>query len=148
MPSIPQLTKRLGDELIQLREASEWDIPEILIAYQDDPDLHSRLGLRRPPTGAQLGSEIERSVERRQAGVGVSLTLVKPGDNYCCGRLDVSAIDWKRHRATLSVWVAPQLRGRGLAAHALRLASAWLRDSVGLDELGVAVVVDDEARVP
>lgn len=147
MPSIPELAVRLRDDVVQLRDASEWDIPEILIAHQDDRQLHARLGRRRPPTGAQLGNEIAHLSARREAGTGASLTLLEPGGIYCCGRLEVSAIDWSQRRAVLSVWVAPQLRGRGMAAHALRLASEWLESEVGLSELTVALVIDgDETR--
>ena len=61
MPSIPEPPDRIGDELIELRPIAEWDIPEVLIAHQDDRELHRRLGLSKPPTGAQLGSEVERA---------------------------------------------------------------------------------------
>ncbi|MGH2842036.1 MAG: GNAT family N-acetyltransferase [Solirubrobacteraceae bacterium] len=144
MPAIPSLSERLADAVVELREIAEWDIPEILIAHQDDRSLHRRLGLGRPPTGAQLGSEVESAAARRQDGLGVSLTLTAPGGNDCAGRVDVSAIDWERGSAQLSVWVAPALRGRGIAAHALALASGWLTGSVGLTELEVAVSVDEE----
>jgi len=93
MPPIPPLTERLRDEIVELREISEWDIPEILIAYQDDPTLHLRLAQRRPPTGAQLGSQVETAQAKRSAGIAVILTLVQPGGNDCRGRLDISQIN-------------------------------------------------------
>jgi len=144
MPPIPPLTERLRDEIVELREISEWDIPEILIAYQDDPTLHLRLAQRRPPTGAQLGSQVEMAEAKRSAGTAVSLTLVEPGGNDCRGRLDISQINWERRSAQLSIWVVPQLRGRRLANHALRLAKGWLRDNMGLTELSVTIAVDDD----
>ncbi len=142
MPQIPEPPKRLGDEVVQLRAIAEWDIPEILIAYQDDPQLHQRLGEARPPTGALLGREVEQAEQRRQQGVGISLTLVQPGGSDCRGRLRVAEIDWELGSAELSVWVAPGFRGRGYADHALELASAWLLESVGLGALRVGAVVD------
>lgn len=146
MPEIPEPPARLGDQIVELRAIAEWDIPEILIAHQDDPELHAKLGQQRPPSGAQLGREVEAAEAQRLAGVAVSLTLVEPGQNDCCGRLDVAPIDWDQARAELSVWVAPRFRGRGFADHALTLASGWLTEAVGLSDLAVIVAVDDGSQ--
>ena len=146
MPPIPEPPSRLSDELIELRAIAEWDIPDVLIAYQDDRSLHSALGQERSPTGAQLGSQIERSEALRQAGEAISLTLVEPGRNDCRGRIDVFAFDWERKRAELTVWVAPDFRGRAFADQALALAIAWLKRDVGLDDVAVTAVVDDAVK--
>ena len=52
MPAFPDLVAPLTDGQVSLRFASEWDIPDILIAFQDDPQLHVSLGMGRPPSGA------------------------------------------------------------------------------------------------
>jgi RimJ/RimL family protein N-acetyltransferase len=140
MPSIPEPPDRIADELVGLRPIAEWDIPEVLIAHQDDRELHSWLGLSRPPTGAQLGSEVEDAQALRLAGAGVKLTIVEPGSNDCCGRVEVDDIDWDLGSARVRVWVAPQLRGRGYEQRAAELASGWLRSSVGLGELTVGLL--------
>ena len=140
MPSIPEPPDRINDELVELRPIAEWDIPEVLIAHQDDRELHLRLGLSRPPTGAQLGSEVDDAAAVRQAGTGVKLTIVAPGSNDCCGRVEVDEIDWERGSAHLHVWVAPQLRGRGYEQRAAELTAQWLQSSVGLQELTVSLL--------
>ncbi|HEX3618405.1 MAG TPA: GNAT family N-acetyltransferase [Solirubrobacteraceae bacterium] len=140
MPSIPEPPDRIADALVELRPIAEWDIPEVLIAHQDDPDLHRRLGLSRPPTGAQLGSEVDDEPARRLAGDGVRLAIVEPGGNDCRGRVDVAGIDWARGSANVRVWVAPQLRGRGYEQRAAELAGQWLQSSVGLSELTVSLL--------
>jgi RimJ/RimL family protein N-acetyltransferase len=145
MPAIPEPPPRLSDELIELRAIADWDIPDVLIAYQDDRSLHLALGQQRAPTGAQLGSEVERSEALRLAGERISMTLVEPGRNDCRGRIDVFAFDWERKRAELTIWVAPDFRGRGFAAHALTLAIGWLKREAGLDEVAVVVAVDEDA---
>lgn len=144
MPEIPELNGRIGDDVVQLRAISEWDIPEILIAHQDDTRMHRRLGARKPPSGAQLGMEVERSDDERRAGRRVSLTLVEPGQDYCRGRIDVHAIDWEAGRAELGIWVAPKFRGHGFARRALRHAARWLFDVVGLGELVLVTESDNE----
>jgi RimJ/RimL family protein N-acetyltransferase len=140
MPAIPQPPERLGDDLVELREIAEWDIPEVLIAHQDDPELFRSLGLPKPPTGAQLGSEVDRAQAERLAGNAVKLTIVEPGGNDCRGRVEVDGFDWEQRTARMRVWTAPQARGRGYEQRAADLASAWLRSGVGLRDLQVTVL--------
>lgn len=135
MPAIPLPPERMGGELIELRPIAAWDIPEVLIAHQDDRQLHSWLGLAKPPTGAQLGTEVEQAESQREAGAAIKLTIVEPGGNDCLGRVEVDGFDWEHASATVRVWVAPQLRGRGYEQRAAELAERWLRSSVGLREL-------------
>jgi RimJ/RimL family protein N-acetyltransferase len=137
MPSIPQPPDRMGDDLVELRPIAEWDIPEVLIAHQDDRQLHQWLGLPKPPTGAQLGSEVEHAEAHRLAGELLKLTIVEPGGTDCRGRVEVDSFDWQEGSADVRVWVAPQLRGRGYEQRAADLAGAWLRSTVGLRELSV-----------
>ena len=90
MPAIPALSQPLPDGRVSLRVAAERDIPEILIAYEDDPQLHLRLGEDRPPTGAQLGTANPSAAEAdRAAGRLVRLTIVEPGSDDCRGQIDV-----------------------------------------------------------
>jgi RimJ/RimL family protein N-acetyltransferase len=139
MPSIPQPPERMGDEFIELRPIAEWDIPEVLIAHQDDRELHQWLGLSRPPTGAQLGSEVEQAEAHRLAGDSLKLTIVEPGSNDCRGRVEVDRFDWQGGSADVRIWVAPQLRGRGYEQRAAELAGEWLRSTVGLRELSISL---------
>ena len=137
MPRFPELTEPLSADRVWLRLSAERDIPEILIAYQDDPRLHLDLGERRPPSGAELGRREERAAAERAAGTFVGLTVVEPGCDVCVGQIYVHDLDWINARAELGMWLAPQARGRGLAAGALRLASEWLLGSCGLKRLEI-----------
>ncbi len=140
MPAIPEPPGRFGDALIELRPIAEWDIPEVLIAHQDDRELHRRRGMAKPPTGAQLGREVERAPERRLSGDSIELTIVEPGSNDCRGRVEIFALDWEELTASVRVWVAPQLRDRGLEQRAAELATQWLRSAVGLHDLDVTLL--------
>ena len=140
MPPIPALQQPLSDGSVGLRFTAERDIPEILIAYQDDPELHIRLGKRRPPSGAELGQELEAAAANRAQGVRASLAVLElPGDQ-CRGEVTVQAIDWEQGRASLKIWVAPGARGRGLARRALTLAARWLFEACGCQQ--IALVTD------
>ena len=68
----------LTDGVVALRPAAERDIPEILIAYQDDPELHLRLGEERPPSGAELGRLAERAASGPRRRARVTLTILEP----------------------------------------------------------------------
>ena len=147
MPSFPELSEPLTDGVIALRVASEWDIPDILIAHQDDPGLHRRLGMDRPPSGAELGRRSEREPGERAAGTGVRLTIVEPGGRTCRGQLDVHHVDWAARSGELSIWLAPGVRGRGWAARALRLGAAWLLGVAGLERLTMTTDRQNPAMV-
>jgi RimJ/RimL family protein N-acetyltransferase len=145
MPDLPDLDTPFTDGQVGLRLASDWDIPDILIAFQDDPELPARLGLERPPSGAELGRAIERGPQERAAGLRAELTIVEPGSDDCRGRLDVHDVDWGHQRAALGIWVAPQARNRGLARGALALAAEWLFDATELKRLELLTDPDNDA---
>lgn len=137
MPAFPDLSEALSDGSVKLRLYAERDIPEILIAYQDDPQLYLRIGEARPPSGAELGRRAERAEAERVAGAQVRLTVLKPSSDICAGQLSVHRVDWDHARAELGIWLAPQVRGRGIASKALALASQWLLGPCGLERVQV-----------
>jgi RimJ/RimL family protein N-acetyltransferase len=127
MPSIAHLHEPLAGAAVQIRDVAERDIPEVLIAYQDDPELHLRMGEERPPSGAELGRLADAEADYRAIGLRATMTILERGD-VCCGQIDVHHLDWDHRRAELGIWLAPQVRGRGLASGALRLVGPWLLD--------------------
>ncbi len=133
MPSFPAPDAPLTDRVVALRLAAERDIPEVLIAYQDDPRLAGSLGERRPPSGAALGSRAEGAAEELEAGRAVVFTILEAGGDVCLGEVRVDEVDWQDGRARLAVWVAPAFRGRGYAGRSARLARGWLSQSCGLE---------------
>ncbi len=147
MASFPDLQLPLSDGTVGLRMSAERDIPEILIAYQDDPQLHLRMGNPRPPSGAELGRRAERAEHDRLSGRGISLTLTEGEDDTCVGQIDVHHVEWEHARAELGVWVAPDRRGRGLARRALGLAGPWLLNEAGLERVELLTHPDNEAMV-
>src|SRR5437660_11379240 len=125
MAAIPELAQPLSDGIVSLRPYAERDIPEILIAYQDDPELHLRLGQEKPPSGAQLGHRAEIETEERAAGVHATLTILEPGADTCRGQVNIHQIDWDHALAELGLRVAPQVRRRRAGPSALRRAPGW-----------------------
>jgi [ribosomal protein S5]-alanine N-acetyltransferase len=132
VPSFPDLPEPLSDGSVTLRLGAERDIPEILIAHQDDPRMHLLTGEDRPPSGAELGRAAEREALDRAAGERATLTILEPGSDTCRGQIRVYPVDWDQSRAEVGIWLAPQVRGRGLGRRALRLAGQWLLGPCGL----------------
>ena len=145
MVPFPDPPDDLRDDRVALRLAADRDIPEVLIAHQDDRTLHRRLGSPRPPSGAELGRRVERSAAERAAGTDLWLTVLAPGSDECRGQLDVSDVDPDRRRGSLSVWIAPRDRRRGLGSGALSLAARWLLGDGGLARIQLLIDPGDEA---
>jgi RimJ/RimL family protein N-acetyltransferase len=147
MPRLPHLSQPLDGGSVRVRDAAERDIPEVLIAYEDDPDLHLRLGLERPPSGAQLGRLAESEATDRAAGSRATLTILGADSDLCLGQICVHSLDWDHARATLTPFLAPQARGRGLASGALRLVGAWLLERCGLARVQIVCEADNRAML-
>jgi RimJ/RimL family protein N-acetyltransferase len=147
MPAIPDLIEPLCEGRVALRLGSERDIPEILIAHQDDPQLHERLGELRPPSGAELGRLAEQEAADRATGRRVTLTILQDESDDCRGQIYVHQFDWDHERAELGIWVVPALRGTGLARGALRLAGRWLLGPCGLQRLQIVTESDNDAMI-
>jgi RimJ/RimL family protein N-acetyltransferase len=144
VPSFPDLSEPLTDGAVSLRLAAERDIPEVLIAYQDDRTLHLRLGIERPPSGADLGQRSEGAERDRAAGERIGFTVLEPDSDVCRGQVYTSSVNWHHRRAELGMWLAPQIRGRGLAPRALALASRWLLERAGLERVQVLTEPENE----
>jgi RimJ/RimL family protein N-acetyltransferase len=142
MTALPDPPERLSSDVLELRPISDWDIPEILIAHQDDSALAAALGLDRAPSSAQLGQEVEDAAAEWAAGT-LKLTLLTPGSEDCRGRLVIDEIDLAAGSARATLWVAPNRRGRGLGQAALALAGDWLARSCGIHQLQCG---EDRAR--
>jgi [ribosomal protein S5]-alanine N-acetyltransferase len=147
MSSFPRLAEPLTDGRVALRDYAERDIPEILIAYQDDPRLHYLTGERRPPSGAELGSRAEREPAARAAGHHATLTVLEPGSDTCRGQIRAETDDSDPARAEITIWLVPLLRGRGLGQRALRLAGEWLLGAAGLARLELLAEPDNVAAI-
>jgi RimJ/RimL family protein N-acetyltransferase len=147
VPAIPFLSEPLSDGRVAVRDYAQRDIPEILIAYQDDPHLHLSLGRDRPPSAAELGRCAEEEPSRRAAGVLATFTILERGLDVCRGQLTMLEIDWDHRRAELGLWLAPRFRGRGLASGALRLAAPWLLAVCALHRLAILTDTANESMI-
>jgi RimJ/RimL family protein N-acetyltransferase len=147
MPAILRLDEPLSDGHVRIRPAAERDIPEVLIAHQDDPRLAPLLGLERPPSGAELGRAMEEAETLRAAGTAVTLTILEADTDECRGQIHAHHFDWEHVHADLDIWVAPDARGLGLGHRALTLAATWLLDACGLQRVQLLTLTDNEPAI-
>ena len=147
MPSFPPFPKALPGDGAVLRAAAERDIPEILIAHQDDPELFRRLRMPRPPSGAELGRRTETQDTERAIGARLWLTILQPGSDECRGQLDVYEAELQHGRADLQLWIVPAHRRRGLGSAALAAGSRWLIEQAGLERVQLLIEPDNEAML-
>jgi ribosomal-protein-alanine N-acetyltransferase len=147
VPAIPPLPQPWSDDRVALRFSGERDIPEILIAHQDDPRLHMDLGADRPPSGAELGRQFEAATRERAAGIRVRLAILEPPADRCRGEVFLHGIDWEQARTSVGIWVAPDARGRGLGRRALRLTAEWAFGAWGLERLTLLTDADNGAML-
>ena len=139
---IPPPDRPLTDGRVSLRLTNASDIPEILIAYEDDRHLHERLGEARPPSGADLGRASEEAAQLLAEGRRAQLTITEQGSDICVGVVTIDELDWDHDRGEIHIWVAPAKRGNGYAPAALRLACGWAFGAWGIARL-VALVEPD-----
>jgi RimJ/RimL family protein N-acetyltransferase len=147
MPAISELDEPLSDGHVCIRLAAERDIPEILIAHQDDPVLAELIGLVRPPTGAELGRAMEGAAVGRATGTAVTLTILEPGSDECCGQIHAERFDWEHAHAEISIWLVPDARGRGLGHRALALSAAWLLEACRLERVQLLAPPGNEPAI-
>jgi RimJ/RimL family protein N-acetyltransferase len=143
--AFPILQKPLTDGVVVLRPSQERDIPEVLIAYQDDPALHGLLGEHRPPSAAQLGRRSELAELERRHGSALTLALLSAQEGVCRGEVRVHSVDWQNLRTELSIWVSPRHRDAGLGRRALALSSHWLLTECGMERVGLAAGTGNRA---
>jgi [ribosomal protein S5]-alanine N-acetyltransferase len=72
---------------------------------------------------------------------------VERGSDTCRGQIRVYPVDWDQSRAEVGIWLAPQVRDRGLGRRALRLAGEWLLGPCGLARLELFTEPDNAPMV-
>jgi ribosomal-protein-serine acetyltransferase len=75
------------------------------------------------------------------------LAIVLPGSDDCVGEVRIHHLDWANARAELGLWLAPGVRGRGLAPRALRLTGAWLFDAIGMERIQLLTEPDNQPMI-
>jgi RimJ/RimL family protein N-acetyltransferase len=125
----------LADEVVRLRRWRPADAPRVHEACQD-PEIGRWIPLIPVPySDADAEGFLAGAAQRWDDGLEAGLAIVDPVTDDLLGALGLHAVEAGRWE--IGYWVAPWARRRGVATHAVRLASAWALRTYGLVRLAL-----------
>jgi RimJ/RimL family protein N-acetyltransferase len=135
----------LADDVVLLRPWREADVPGIVLAFRDP--VMQRFSWRAAPyTETDARRFLAEQEQARLRGEGMSFALVEPCDqDVVLGSVSLEEVRLDRGSAAVGYWLAPRARGRGLAAHAVRLLARWAFAELGLARLELTCGPDNAA---
>jgi RimJ/RimL family protein N-acetyltransferase len=116
-------TPRLTDGVVLLREFVAEDA-SALASIWADAAIRTRNSVREPTTDA-AEQWVHKVPARNAAGRSWEWAIVDVASGALAGRRALKDICWNKRRAAAASWVAPQFRGRRLAAARPR-GPCWL----------------------
>jgi len=134
----------LSDGEIVLRLRREGDVAAIARASYD-PETQRRLS-DEPLDAERQQNSVERVEEQWSTGTSAPFVIADAGDDRPLGLLNLQ-FDSDDEVASLAVSVFPEVRGRGVAAKALRLGAVWGLRELGLARVFAEAAVDNQASV-
>lgn len=124
----------LVGERVVLRRADERDIP-MARSLSSDPYVPTIGSLPPDATHEQARAWIARQRDSRDRGAGYSFTIVDEQADAAVGNCGVWLRELADGRATAGYALAPECRGQGLAADALRTLTGFAAQLPGLHRL-------------
>jgi RimJ/RimL family protein N-acetyltransferase len=132
----------LTDGVVRLRLPTDADLPDIVAACQD-PEV-SRWTLVPSPYGEADGRAfLAGQAPGRAAGTDVVLAVEEVATGRFVGLVGLHGI--ADGDAEIGYWTGPWGRGRGLTTRAVRLACGWALGGLGLQRVGWAALVGNDA---
>ena len=126
----------LADEVVALRPWHVGDAPAVATAIHGDPEIASWLDQVPQPYGLDdAHAYIAACRGGWEDGTLASFAVLDPTGRRVLGSLGIRFADLPDGVAEAGYWVAREARGRGVATHALRLASRWLFRAAEVERL-------------
>lgn len=125
---------------LRLRPWRAGDEAAVVAAYAD-PDI--RRWHARSMDADEAAAWVASWSGRWEGETGAGWALERDGD--VVGQLSLRSFEHGDGRSTVSYWVLPRARGRGLATTALRTVAEWAFDALGLHRIEVDHSVDNPA---
>jgi ribosomal-protein-alanine N-acetyltransferase len=132
----------LTDGLVTLRPAADADVPAIVEACRD-PAIQRYTRVPANYDDADARDYIERSERGRAEGTEFPLLVVDAEDGSLLGSVGIHGLG-DEGSGWVGYWVAPQARGRGVAARALSLLCGWAFEELDLARIEAQVEPENE----
>jgi RimJ/RimL family protein N-acetyltransferase len=133
----------LADDVITLRAKTRHDVDAITELCQD-PAISRWTRVPSPYTRDDALAWFAICELELQAGRAIDWLAVDERGEVVAS---VAIQDIRDDRAEVGYWVAAPARGRGIAARAVRLVSAWALSELGLDRLEIMAHEDNAASL-
>jgi ribosomal-protein-alanine N-acetyltransferase len=124
----------LTDGAVRVRLITDADIPAITEACRD-PGIARYTTVPHPYEQRHAREWQRRSAAGIAAGTDVATLVVDAETDALLGSVGIHAIDPATGRCAAGYWVAPQARGRGVAARGLRLLCDYVFADLGVERI-------------
>ena len=134
----------LTDGDLRLRLRADADIPAIVAAARD-PEIPR---WTRVPDGydtAKARAWAEQADHEAAEGTGLHLLIVGADDDRLIGSVGLVDVNLAESRCEIGYWVTSEHRGRGVAARAVRLLSAWAFENLPIERIAISADPDNVA---
>lgn len=130
MPALSLPDRPLTDGVVVIRERRESDSDAFIAACQD-PEI-SRWTLVPENYTREVWDEWQvRSAQAARDGSGLHVGIFDTEDNVL-GAIGLVEFDLERRYTEIGYWLAKEARGKGYAARAVRLLTAWAQRELGV----------------
>lgn len=142
--ALPAQVPTLAGGAVVLRPWQDRDL-EVVRRAAVDPLVPLITTVPTSGTTADALAFVERQRQRLPSGVGYSFAVAEPSSDEAVGQIGLWLRDLPDGRASVGYWVERSHRGRGYAAGALDLLSAWALSHDEIHRLQLYVEPRNEA---
>lgn len=144
MDPIPLPDPPLSDEVITLGQFADSDL-DALVAACNDPAIARYTFIPAPYSRTDAELFVSGQAERRLAGEALDLAIrARPG-GALLGAAGLRIFRPRRASCEIGYWVAPDVRGRGIAPRAVGLLAGWALRTLRLERIELTPDVDNRA---
>jgi RimJ/RimL family protein N-acetyltransferase len=141
---IPLPDPPLADEEVVLRPFEEPDLDRLVEACRD-PAIAEYTFIPAPYARSDAELFVSGQSERRRAGEAIDLAIRARGDGELLGATGLRVFRPERFSCEIGYWVAPELRGRGIAPRAVRMLADWALDALPVRRIELTPDADNRA---
>jgi RimJ/RimL family protein N-acetyltransferase len=135
----------LAGDVVLLRPWREADVPGMVAAF-GDPVMQRFSWRTTPYTETDARDWLAEQEQARVRGEELNFALAGPHDpDLVLGAVSLQEVRLDQGCAAVGYWLAPEARGQGAAAQAVRLLARWAFAGLGLARLELTCGPDNEA---